>query len=251
MGLAAVFSLVRYAPDGDVARAAGLLAAMEQPGEAAVLARPLTEPFQDAYDGGLPVWGVASQAEFRGDTRSTWTVGEVEGTPVAAPFRARVGSVPLTLSLKPGDTFDAARLPIPLQQPPPRLGDAIELAAAWQGSATVRRGETLSLALVWRALATPEASYTVFVQAVDDAGVKAGQLDRLPCSGGCLTTYWQPGDLVGEWVELSIRADAQPGRYRLIAGLYDLATGERLPVQGLPGSSVPDYVPLGFVEVIP
>ncbi len=66
MGMAVAFSLVRYAPDGDVARAAGLLAAMEQPGEAVALADSLlTEPFQDAYDGDLPVWGVTTPAEGR------------------------------------------------------------------------------------------------------------------------------------------------------------------------------------------
>ncbi len=255
--LGAAFSLVRYAPAGDVARAAGLLAAMEQPGEAAALADPLlTEPFEDAYDGHLPVWGVATPAEVKGDPEAVWTAGGADEEPAGGrftemPFRGQIGSVSLALSLPPGSTFDAARLPIPQQQPPLQLGDAIELVAARGGDTTVRRGGTLSLALVWRALAAPEVSYTVFVQAVDDMGVKAGQIDRLPCGGGCLTTSWRPGDLIGEWVELPISAGAPPGRYRLIAGLYDLATGERLPVRGLGGSAALDYVPLGFVEVMP
>jgi hypothetical protein len=248
--LAAAFSLIRYAPTGDVADAVSLLAEMEQPGEAVALADPLlTESFQDAYDGHLPVWGVATPAEVKGDPEAVWTVGGGEETPAAARFE--VGSVALTLGLPPGQTFDTTRLPIPQQQPPPRLGDEIELAAAWQGGGTVRRGETLSLALTWRALAAPEASYTVFVQAVDDQGVKAGQLDRLPCGGGCLTTSWQTGDLIGQWVELPISASAPPGRYQLIAGMYDLATGERLPVHILAAPAVLDYVPLGFVEVTP
>ena len=142
-------------------------------------------------------------------------------------------------------------LPIPPRQPPLQVGDAIELFAAWQGDTTIRQGEALSLALAWRALATPETSYTVFVQAVDDKGVKAGQLDRLPCGGGCLTTSWQPGEVIGEWMEMPILAGAPPGRYELIAGMYDLATGERLPVQGLPTAESLDYVSLGFVEVTP
>ena len=91
----------------------------------------------------------------------------------------------------------------------------------------------------------------MFVQAIDAAGVKAGQLDRLPCGGGCPTTSWQPGELVGEWIDVPIRADAPPGRYQLIAGLYDLATGERLAVQGLPTGETLDYVSLGLVEVMP
>ena len=247
--LAAVFSLVRYGPTGDVAHAAGLLDDMEQPGEAVALVDSLlTETFEDAYDGHLPLWGVSIPAQVGGDPQAVWTVG---GADEGAAAMFQVGSVPLALSLAPGSPFDPARLPVPQLQPPPRLGDAIELVAARQGDATVRRGEYLPLALVWRALATPGASYTVFVQAVDDKGVKAGQLDQLPCGGDCLTTSWQPGHLVGEWVDLAISAGAPPGRYQLIAGMYDLATGERLPVQGLPGSAVLDYVLLGFVEVTP
>jgi len=259
MGMAAAFSLVRYAPDGDAARAAGLLAAMEQPGEVAALADSLlTEPFQDAYDGHLPVWGVPTPAQVGGNPQAVWVVGLADSPPKAPGPRPQelrplfeVGSLLLAQSLLPGSTFDLARLPIPPQQPPLQLGDAIELVVAWHEGETARQGETLPLALVWRALAAPEASYTVFVQAIDDAGVKAGQLDRLPCGGGCLTTSWQPGDVIGEWVEMPILASAPPGRYELIAGMYDLATGERLPVRNLPATGTLDYVSLGFVEVIP
>jgi hypothetical protein len=159
--------------------------------------------------------------------------------------------VSLALSMAGGAIFDAARLPIPRQQPPLQLGGAIELIAARQGDQTVRRGETLSPALAWRALSESEASYTVFVQAIDDKGVKAGQLDRLPCGGGCLTTSWQPGDVIGEWYELPISADAPPGRYQLIAGMYDLATGEQLPVKDLLTGEALDYIPLGLIEVMP
>ncbi len=255
MGMTAAFSLVRYAPEGDVARTAALLAAMERPGEAAALADSLlTEPFQDAYDGHLPVWGVPTPAQVGGNPQAVWVVGLADSPP-PRPWELRplfeVGSVLLALSPPPGSTFDLARLPIPQLQPAPRLGDAIEMFAAWQGTETTRQGETLPLALVWRALAFPETSYTVFVQAIDGAGVKAGQIDRLPCGGGCLTTSWQPGDVIGEWMEMPILAGAPPGRYELIAGMYDLATGERLPVQGLPTAGAPDYVSLGFVEVMP
>ena len=278
MGMAVAFSLVRYAPDGDVARAAGLLAAMEQPGErsesrsasgvgeAVALADSLlTELFQDAYDGDLPVWGVTTPRQVGGYPQAVWIVGGASEQP-AAPnpqpqeprpipskigFRGQIGSVSLALSMAGGAIFDAARLPIPRQQPPLQLGGAIELIAARQGDQTVRRGETLSPAVVWRALSAPEASYTVFVQAIDDKGVKAGQIDRLPCGGGCLTTSWQPGDLIGEWYELPISADAPPGRYQLIAGMYDLATGEQLPVKDLLTGEALDYIPLGLIEVMP
>lgn len=263
--LGAVFSLVRYAPTGDVARAAGLVADMEWPYESIALADPLlTEPFQDAYDGNLPVGEVTTPAEAGEDPKRVWVVGRALDQPATPAsqsegprpipkigFRGQIGSVSLTLNMAEYTTFYDTRLPIPPRQPPLQVGDAIELFAAWQGDTTIRQGEALSLALAWRALATPETSYTVFVQAVDDKGVKAGQLDRLPCGGGCLTTSWQPGEVIGEWMEMPILAGAPPGRYELIAGMYDLATGERLPVQGLPTAESLDYVSLGFVEVTP
>jgi hypothetical protein len=58
-------------------------------------------------------------------------------------------------------------------------------------------------------------------------------------------------DLVGEWYALPIRMDAPPGRYRLIAGMYDLATGQRLPVLDAQGKVASDHVLLDTVEVLP
>ncbi len=192
---------------------------MERRGEAAVLADPLlTELFQDAYDGRLPVWGVATPAEVKGGPETVWMVGGGDQTPAAARFEA--GSVSLALSLEPGRTFDVARLPIPRQQPPALLGNTHRAGRclAGQHDSPARRGPVTG-ACVAHPGDTTGMSYTVFIQAVDDAGVKAGQLDRLPCGGGCLTTSWQRGDLVGEWLELPISAGAPPGHYRLITGL--------------------------------
>jgi hypothetical protein len=87
------------------------------------------------------------------------------------------------------------------------------------------------------------------VQALDEAGLKAGQVDRRPCGGGCPTDTWRPGDLVGERYDLAIRPDAPPGRYRIVAGLYDLATGARLPVLDAQGNAAGDFLEVGWVEV--
>jgi hypothetical protein len=107
------------------------------------------------------------------------------------------------------------------------------------------------LALYWRALARMDTSYTVFVQVIDEGGTKAGQVDRPPCDGGCPTPTWRPGDLVGERYDLALDAGAPRGRYQLIAGMYDLATGERLPLVDALGNASSDYVLLGSVEVGP
>ena len=105
------------------------------------------------------------------------------------------------------------------------------------------------MALYWRALAPMDTSYTVFVQAIDEAGSKIGQVDRTPCNGGCPTTTWRAGDLVGERYDLAIGIDTPPGQYRIISGMYDLATMENLPWLNAQGEDVGSYLVLGKVDV--
>jgi hypothetical protein len=108
----------------------------------------------------------------------------------------------------------------------------------------------LSLALYWRALAEMDASYTFFVQALNQ-GDKAGQVDRLPCEGGCPTTTWRAGDLVGERIDLPIQADAPPGHYRIVTGMYDLEKGENLTWYNGQGDASGEILTIGIVEVRP
>jgi hypothetical protein len=246
--LGALISLIYYQPKGDMTAAARKLAAMEHPGEAAALTEPLhTEAFQDAYDSHLWVWGVPSAAEVGGKHEAVWTIGVGDSTPAAARFQ--VATVRLDYFPATGKPFDTSRLPVPPLQEKVQLGTAVELAAFEIGQDAVRPGRTLPLALFWRTLVPMDNSYTVFIQAIDESGVKAGQIDRLPCDGGCATTTWRPGDLIGEWYSLPIRTDAPPGRYQVIAGMYDLATGERLPHLDAAGSTMGTYLLLGSVEI--
>lgn len=250
LALGTVFSLINYTPTGDVAVAANDLAVMERPGEAAALTAPLlTEAFQDAYDGRLWVWGVPSRAQVRAGQKTTWTVGAGDPEPAAA--RVQLGIVRLDWYPPPGQPFDTTRLPAAPVEEQTSLGGAVELDALLIEKRQVYRGETLELRLYWRALTAMDTSYTVFVQLVDREGVKAAQVDHLPCNGGCPTDTWRPGDLVGQWYELSIHPDAPSGTCVLIAGMYDLATGERLPVLDAQGNVVSDYLELGTVQVQP
>jgi len=243
--------LFLYAPEGDAAAAARDLATMERPQEAAALTESLvTEAFQDAYDGHLWVWGVPDKREVGADAVATWVIGA--GDPEPATARFQVGTVRLDLyESRPDERFQIDRLPAPALVSPARLDQVADLVAVDLEGGQVQRGETLPLALYWQALAPVGTSYTVFVQAIDEGGGKAGQVDRLPCDGGCPTTTWRPGDLVGERYDLPIGADAPPGRYELIAGMYDLATGERLPWLDANGSPLGDSLPVGAVDVQP
>ncbi|MGD8397363.1 MAG: phospholipid carrier-dependent glycosyltransferase [Anaerolineae bacterium] len=257
--LATLPVLARYAPEGDVAWVSRALAAAERSGEAAaVTASPLTEPFQDTYDGRLPLWGVPSIEAIGGEPTAAWRVGHstVEDAidPAAAPAAARFqsGDSYAAFFPAPGKALEPPRLPAPQPEPRPELGGAVALAGVEVARDRIGPGETLDVSLYWRGLTPMRTSYTIFVQLVDANGTKAGQVDRLPCGGACPTTAWHPGDVVGERYELAVRDDAAPGSYRLIAGMYDLATGERLPVRHTPATaSDRDHILLGTTEVTP
>ena len=96
--------------------------------------------------------------------------------------------------------------------------------------------------LWWEALGEPEIGYTRFMHLVDGAGVIRGQLDGPPMSseGDRPTTSWLKREYVKDAPTLTLGAEALPGRYRLAVGLYDPATGERLPVIDPSGERVPD-----------
>jgi hypothetical protein len=252
--LACGFLLVRYAPQGDPADAARALNAMERPGEAVALAQPLlTEAFQDAYDGRLPVWGVPSQEDVGGEHRAVWIAGARGSDPAQARFQigavrldfCYVGEEPAT------QPFDVGRLPVSPLPKEMRLGDTVALVGVQVGETTVRQGDVLPVTLYWRALAPMRTSYTAFVQVIGENDVKAGQIDRPPCDGDCPTLAWRPGNLIGERYDVLIRPDAPAGRYELIGGMYDLQTGEQLPALDAQGNPVGTCLSLATVEVQP
>ena len=243
----ALLSLMCYAPGGDVAQAAHALASMEETGEAVALTEPgLTEAFQDAYDGHLWMWGVASRDAVAGEHDAVWSAGKGDSDAAAARFQ--VGAMRLDLFETSGQPFDPARLPPATLEIKTRLGDRIELLAVDGSDSTISPGDTLSLTIYWRALAPMDTSYTVFVHVIDEGG-KIGQIDRLPCNGGCPTTTWRAGDLVGERYDLVIDPDAHPGQYQIVSGMYDLATGENLPWLDAQGGSRGNTLVLGELEV--
>lgn len=91
-------------------------------------------------------------------------------------------------------------------------------------------GQELVVTLLWQAEATPGDDYTVFLHLVDAQGERQGQHDGPPRAGTFPTSRWRPGDVVRDVHRLTLAADAPPGPYRLLVGMYRSATGERLRV---------------------
>ena len=89
-------------------------------------------------------------------------------------------------------------------------------------------GATLPLTLYWQATGTTDRAYTVFVHLLGEDGKVWGYGDAEPLGGQVPTTGWLPGEYLADPHEVSIAADAPPGRYRLAVGLYDPGSGQRL-----------------------
>jgi hypothetical protein len=117
-------------------------------------------------------------------------------------------------------------------------------------------GDVVRLRLYWEALQAIDRPYTVFVQLVGPATNPAtgnpvwGQRDTYPAAGQRPTDGWAPGEVVADDYELAVPPNAPAGAYRVIAGMYDLASGRRLPVSAR-GQSAGDSVLLLEGELTP
>ncbi|HQY94999.1 MAG TPA: hypothetical protein PLS79_25530, partial [Caldilinea sp.] len=86
------------------------------------------------------------------------------------------------------------------------------------------------LTLFWHANAPIDSDYTVFVHVVDSRGRMIGQWDQTPAAGAAPTSGWTPGRIVVDDYRIDLdRAGAQ-NPVRVLVGLYDPVTGERLPL---------------------
>lgn len=111
-----------------------------------------------------------------------------------------------------------------------QIGDTIQFEGyTLYPKNVIRRGDTLRLTLFWHALQRPPADYTVFVHVVDARGEIVFQEDFMPTPH---TAGWWPGDSIWEERALLVPENLLPGEYRIVTGMYLLATMERLPVTG-------------------
>lgn len=124
------------------------------------------------------------------------------------------------------------------------LGDEIRLLEYALSDPDITSGEVLQLQLVWQAERQPNADYTVFVQLLDQRNQVVAQRDARPVSGARLSSSWLPGDQVVDNHGILILPGTAPGDYRLITGLYDSQTGQRL------AGDYADYIDLGTVRVM-
>jgi len=116
-------------------------------------------------------------------------------------------------------------------------GDQIALSG-FHIDGDAQPGGRLHLTFAWRAVNQPNRIYSVFNHLLTLDGQPVTQADGWPQEGVVLTTQWRPGEYIKDRHTLEIPADAPPGPYLLIVGLYDAASGDRLQVS-VNGQSLP------------
>jgi hypothetical protein len=146
--------------------------------------------------------------------------------------------------------------PLKVALPPPsiptpagmlaRFEGGVELAAAELPS-VARPAELSTLKLTWRATGRPPSDLTVFVHVLDPDGRPAAQDDRPPIDGGYPTSIWEAGETIVDVHPMV--APTAPGRFRVVAGMYDPNSGTRL--KRFDGGTRADAVEIGTLTVAP
>jgi 4-amino-4-deoxy-L-arabinose transferase-like glycosyltransferase len=121
---------------------------------------------------------------------------------------------------------------------PAAFGPGIRLYGFDQNG-TVQRGQTLHFTLVWDASPPPSKDYWLFAHLIGPGNQRYAQLD-VPYP----TSQWAPGRFATTELPIALPPDAPIGGYRLLVGLYDQPTGQRLPLT----TTVPGAVAAGEVD---
>lgn len=120
------------------------------------------------------------------------------------------------------------------------LGDVVHLRGFDLERTQTAPGDTLPLTLYWQADGPTDLDYTVFVHLVGPDGRSHGQADQFPGAGAAPTTSWALGQVIVDEINLPIAPDAPAGPYHIAVGMYDAASGGRLPITDASGHSLPD-----------
>ena len=120
-----------------------------------------------------------------------------------------------------------------------RLGDRIKLLGYDLPEPRVRPGEPLRLILYWQARGPTEVSYKVFTHLLGPDGQVVAQRDSPPQGGKAPTTGWLPGEVIADEYQIPVPSKLPPGPFQIEVGMYDPATGERLPMYDAEGNRLP------------
>lgn len=186
-----------------------------------------------------------------------WPAHEIEDrTVLGVPASLPVGEYRLALGFcRPNDEPLGGPLTLATLSRPPEVGSAppapdhavqatlgegaIDLVG-YDGPTWVAPGETLSVAVYWHALAAVPGDDKVFVHILGADGLALAQDDAKPVGWTYPTTAWQPGEFIRDVHRLTLDAAFPRGDFWVAVGMYDAATGIRLPVRDAQGAPLAD-----------
>jgi hypothetical protein len=132
------------------------------------------------------------------------------------------------------------------------LGGKVRFLGYDLAQTEIKPGECLHLVLYWQAIKRMDTSYKVFTHVLDVEDKIWGQKDNPPKGGTCPTTLWIEGEVVVDHYEIPLDPQTPPGEYIIEVGMYDEATGKRLPAFDEDGRRLPyDRILLERIQVKP
>ncbi len=183
----------------------------------------MVAPVEDLLD------GAAERQEIAGS----------QGQPLLTVFRLPISRLP--------DTSGRLEPPLAPQHPLRIQFDGQIELLGFNAEPEVSAGHAPTLTLFWRRLQPLGSDYTLFVHVVDAQGGLWGQHDKEPLAASYPTRAWEEGDVVIDRLRPIVSSCAPPGAYRLLVGVYERQSGQRLPIAG-PDDTQAD---LGMLTVLP
>ncbi len=261
----------RYARD-DYRGIAQYIQAMERDGDVVLINAPgQVDTFAYYYRGRLPLYllprqrpldeaqteaDLAQMSQQRGRIFAVlWATDEsdpkrfIEGWLDRQAYKAMdswYGNVRLVVYALPLEASSAA-IEYALQA---NLGDQVRLLGYNLPTPEVMPGDILQLSLFWQAMVPMQQRYKVFTHILDAHGHMVGQRDAEPGGGAKITTVWKLDEQVIDNYGLLILPATPPGEYVVEIGMYNLETGQRLPVMEA-DQAVSDHVLLRPVRILP
>jgi hypothetical protein len=147
----------------------------------------------------------------------------------------------------PGPIYELPHLPHSVGV---ELGRRLRLEGFEGGAVSVRAGEALDLALYWLPTQRLDIDYHVVLYLVDAKGEVLTQTDEMPLGSLYLTSHWKLGEVLREPMRLEIPQGTPEGEYTLQIAIYDLKSGQFLPVEDERWRADGERVRLGAVVYV-
>jgi hypothetical protein len=133
---------------------------------------------------------------------------------------------------------------------PVNYAGGLSLVGLGLSETKVAPSQKVDVLLRWQARSPLESDMTLFAHLLDHRQSRLTQHDvLLQNASGLPTSGWTPGEKADARFLLSIPADAPAGDYVLVAGLYDVETGDRLWLENVEGLQNGTVYPLATIHV--